>query len=84
MNASATTIANRTSAISAETISTRRSAQPLPSPAVLRQRLPLSDALAARINDDRSAIRAVLDGHPKSRLDALMPWNFAPASSLAA
>ncbi|QGZ31812.1 3-deoxy-7-phosphoheptulonate synthase [Stutzerimonas stutzeri] len=40
----------------------RRSAQPLPSPAVLRQRLPLSTALAARIHADRNAIRAVLDG----------------------
>jgi len=40
----------------------RRSAQPLPSPAVLRQRLPLSDALAARVHADRNAIRAVLDG----------------------
>ena len=29
-------------------------------------------------------LRAVLDGHPKSRIDDLMPWNFAPATSLAA
>ena len=29
-------------------------------------------------------LRAVLDGHPKSRIDDLMPLNFAPASSLAA
>jgi hypothetical protein len=29
-------------------------------------------------------LRALLDGHPKSRIDDLMPWNFAPASSLAA
>ena len=40
----------------------RRSAHPLPSPAVLRQRLPLSAALAERIHTDRNAIRAVLDG----------------------
>ena len=40
----------------------RRSAQPLPSPAVLRQRLPLPNALAERIAADRDAIRAVLDG----------------------
>ncbi|KID12329.1 transposase [Rhodobacteraceae bacterium PD-2] len=29
-------------------------------------------------------LRALLDGHPKSRIDELMPWNFASASSLAA
>jgi len=29
-------------------------------------------------------LRALLDGHPKSRIDELMPWNFKPASSLAA
>ncbi|HCJ28495.1 MAG TPA: 3-deoxy-7-phosphoheptulonate synthase [Pseudomonas sp.] len=40
----------------------RRSAHPLPSPAVLRQRLPLGAALAERIHTDRNAIRAVLDG----------------------
>jgi len=26
----------------------------------------------------------VLDGHPRSRIDDLMPWNFAVASSCAA
>ena len=40
----------------------RRSAQPLPSPALLRQRLPLSAALAARVATDREQIRAVLNG----------------------
>lgn len=40
----------------------RRSAHPLPSPAVLRQRLPLNAALADRVQTDRNAIRAVLDG----------------------
>ena len=45
----------------ASTVTTiaRRSAQPLPSPAVLRQRLPLPNALAERIAADRDAIRAV-------------------------
>lgn len=28
--------------------------------------------------------RALLDGHPRSRIDELMPWNFAAASSLVA
>ena len=83
MNASATAIANHTPAISAETISTRRSAQPLPSPAVLRQRLPLSDALAARIHDDRSAIRAVLDGRDPRLLVVIGPCSLHdPAAAL--
>jgi len=51
----------------------RRSAQPLPSPAVLRQRLPLSDALAARVHDDRNAIRAVLDGRDPRLLVVVGP-----------
>ncbi|WP_373283083.1 transposase domain-containing protein, partial [Cribrihabitans marinus] len=29
-------------------------------------------------------LRALLDGHPRSRIDDLMPWNFAAASSRAA
>lgn len=29
-------------------------------------------------------LRALLDGHPRSRIDELMPWNFAVASSPAA
>ncbi len=29
-------------------------------------------------------LRALLDGHPKSRIDELMPWQFRTASSLAA
>jgi len=51
----------------------RRSAQPLPSPAVLRQRLPLSDALAARVHADRNAIRAVLDGRDPRLLVVVGP-----------
>ena len=83
MNASATAIANHTSAISAETISPRRSAQPLPSPAVLRQRLPLSDALAARIHDDRNAIRTVLDGRDPRLLVVIGPCSLHdPAAAL--
>ncbi|WP_349539984.1 hypothetical protein [Sagittula sp. NFXS13] len=26
----------------------------------------------------------MLDGHPKSRIDELMPWNFRTASSITA
>ena len=51
----------------------RRSAQPLPSPAVLRQRLPLSDALAARVHADRNAIRAVLEGRDPRLLVVVGP-----------
>jgi len=29
-------------------------------------------------------LRAILDGHAKSQIEALMPWNFRKASSLAA
>ena len=29
-------------------------------------------------------LRALLDGHPKSRIEDLMPWQFRKASSLAA
>ena len=29
-------------------------------------------------------LQAILDGHPQSRVEELMPWNFQPASSLAA
>ena len=83
MNASATAIANHTPAFSAETISSRRSAQPLPSPAVLRHRLPLSDALAARIHDDRNAIRAVLDGRDPRLLVVIGPCSLHdPAAAL--
>ncbi len=72
MNASATVLAKQPAAI-AEASVARRSAQPLPSPAVLRQRLPLSDALAARIRNDRDAIRAVLDGYDPRLLVVVGP-----------
>lgn len=57
----------------ADPLPPRRSAQPLPSPAVLRQRLPLSDTLAARIHTDRNAIRAVLDGRDPRLLVVVGP-----------
>ena len=72
MNASATVLAQQPVA-TAEASVARRSAQPLPSPAVLRQRLPLNDALAARIHNDRNAIRAVLDGHDPRLLVVVGP-----------
>ncbi|QXP23809.1 3-deoxy-7-phosphoheptulonate synthase [Stutzerimonas stutzeri] len=72
MNASATVLAKQPVA-TAEASIARRSAQPLPSPAVLRQRLPLNDALAARIDNDRNAIRAVLDGRDTRLLVVVGP-----------
>jgi transposase len=29
-------------------------------------------------------LRAILDGHPKSRIEELMPWSFEQPSSIAA
>jgi len=67
----------------ADPLPPRRSAQPLPSPAVLRQRLPLSDTLAARIQTDRNAIRAVLDGHDPRLLVVVGPCSLHdPAAAL--
>ncbi len=61
----------------------RRSGQPLPSPAVLRQRLPLSAALAERIARDRAAIRAVLDGDDPRLLVVVGPCSLHdPESAL--
>jgi hypothetical protein len=31
-----------------------------------------------------ATLRAILDGHPKSRIEDLMPWRSMPPSSLAA
>ncbi|MCZ0964388.1 transposase domain-containing protein [Paracoccus sp. EF6] len=30
-----------------------------------------------------TTLRAILDGHPKARIEELMPWSFAQPSSLA-
>lgn len=64
--------------VSAQLISTatpvaRRSAKPLPSPSVLRRRLPLPTPLAERIQADREAIRAVLDGRDDRLLVVVGP-----------
>src|SRR5690606_30511384 len=59
----------------------RRSAQPLPSPAVLRQRLPLPAAPAQRIAADRDAIRAVLDGHDSRLLVVVGPCSLHDRAS---
>ncbi|TBW12577.1 3-deoxy-7-phosphoheptulonate synthase [Azotobacter chroococcum subsp. isscasi] len=73
MNASVSAQLATSPLASAESVPARRSAQPLPSPAVLRQRLPLSPALAERVQADRAAIRAVLDGHDSRLLVVVGP-----------
>lgn len=62
-------------------IPSRRSAHPLPSPALLRQRLPLSEALAERIQGDRHAIRSVLDGRDPRLLVVVGPCSLHDAMS---
>ncbi|GIZ11264.1 3-deoxy-7-phosphoheptulonate synthase [Pseudomonas sp. NCCP-436] len=59
--------------ISTATPVTRRSAKSLPSPSVLRQRLPLPTPLAERVQADRAAIRAVLDGRDDRLLVVVGP-----------
>ena len=54
-------------------VAARRIAQPLPSPALLRQRLPLEAALAARVHDQRQAVRAILDGRDPRLLVVVGP-----------
>jgi len=74
-----------TSAISCSpaTASARRSALPLPSPALLRQRLPLSASLAEGVRSDRQAIRAVLNGDDPRLLVVVGPCSLHdPASAL--
>ena len=61
----------------------RRSALPLPSPALLRQRLPLSASLDERVRDQREAIRAVLNGDDPRLLVVVGPCSLHdPASAL--
>ena len=79
MNASVTAL--RAQAVPPST--TRRRATPLPSPADLRQRLPLSAALAAQVHTQREAIRAVLDGSDPRLLVVVGPCSLHdPISAL--
>ncbi|MBH3432792.1 3-deoxy-7-phosphoheptulonate synthase [Pseudomonas citronellolis] len=61
--------------------SARRREQPLPGPAELRQRLPLSAALAERVQHDRQAIRAILDGRDPRLLVVVGPCSLHDADS---
>jgi 3-deoxy-7-phosphoheptulonate synthase len=79
MNASVTAL--RAQAVPPST--TRRRATPLPSPTDLRQRLPLSAALAAQVHSQREAIRAVLDGSDPRLLVVVGPCSLHdPISAL--
>ena len=79
MNASVTAL--RAQAVPPST--TRRRATPLPSPTDLRQRLPLSAALAAQVHSQREAIRAVLDGSDPRLLVVVGPCSLHdPLSAL--
>ncbi|WP_028629227.1 3-deoxy-7-phosphoheptulonate synthase [Metapseudomonas resinovorans] len=60
---------------------TSRSTQPLPTPAELRQRLPLSHAIARQINAQREAVRAVLDGEDSRLLVVVGPCSIHDADS---
>jgi 3-deoxy-7-phosphoheptulonate synthase len=79
MNASVTAL--RAQAVPPST--TRRRATPLPSPTDLRQRLPLSTALASQVQTQREAIRAVLDGSDPRLLVVVGPCSLHdPISAL--
>ncbi|MDG9922753.1 MULTISPECIES: 3-deoxy-7-phosphoheptulonate synthase [unclassified Pseudomonas] len=79
MNASVTAL--RAPAVPPST--TRRRATPLPSPADLRQRMPLSTALACQVQTKREAIRAVLDGSDPRLLVVVGPCSLHdPISAL--
>ncbi|MDH4581318.1 3-deoxy-7-phosphoheptulonate synthase [Pseudomonas sp. BN415] len=60
---------------------TSRSTLPLPTPAELRQRLPLSHAIARQINAQREAVRAVLDGEDSRLLVVVGPCSIHDADS---
>ena len=61
----------------------RRRATPLPSPAELRQRLPLPAALAGQVQTQRAAIRAVLGGSDPRLLVVVGPCSLHdPVSAL--
>ena len=79
MNASVTAL--RAQAVPPST--TRRRETPLPSPSDLRQRLPLSAALASQVHTQREAIRAVLDGSDPRLLVVVGPCSLHdPISAL--
>ncbi|WP_263139771.1 3-deoxy-7-phosphoheptulonate synthase [Pseudomonas sp. RIT-PI-AD] len=75
MNASVAPLLSSASAqpIEPPHTASNRDTLPLPNPAELRQRLPLSPALAARIRTDRQAIRAILDGRDERLLVVVGP-----------
>lgn len=75
MNATASTLLPSESSLSAlvEPPAPRRVAEPLPTPAQLRERLPLAPELATTIRRHRSDIRAVLKGEDERLLVIVGP-----------
>ena len=74
---------NAPAPVTALSSSISRRAQPLPSPAVLRQRLPLESTQAAQIQHSREAIRAVLNGTDERLLVVVGPCSLHdPESAL--
>lgn len=59
----------------------RRSTQPLPSPAELRRRLPLSRAVAAQVQHQRQTIRNVLNGGDPRLLVVIGPCSIHDADA---
>jgi 3-deoxy-7-phosphoheptulonate synthase len=64
-----------------EPIQGRRSTQPLPTPAELRQRLPLSSAVAAQVQHQRQTIRNVLNGDDPRLLVVIGPCSLHDADA---
>ncbi|MFA5677184.1 MAG: 3-deoxy-7-phosphoheptulonate synthase [Pseudomonas sp.] len=54
---------------------------PLPTPAVLRQRLPLGNSLAQQVQTQRQAIREILDGHDPRLLVVVGPCSIHDAEA---
>ncbi|QIB51760.1 3-deoxy-7-phosphoheptulonate synthase [Pseudomonas sp. OIL-1] len=72
-NVSALTPSDLTAATPTSPVLQRRTAEPLPTPAQLRGRLPLSSELGASIQQHRSQIRSVLNGEDNRLLVVVGP-----------
>lgn len=66
---------------STQSDSTQRRTRPLPTPAVLRQRLPLNALLAERVRSQRQAIRDILHGNDPRLLVVVGPCSIHDADA---
>ena len=66
---------------STQSDSTQRRTRPLPTPAVLRQRLPLNALLAEQVRSQREAIRNILHGHDPRLLVVIGPCSIHDADA---